>query len=65
MPLRKLVLLCAVALTLAACSSDSITGPATTQTPPRYEEQGGGMLGGGGVIRPNLDSGGGMLGGGG
>ncbi|HYH80924.1 MAG TPA: hypothetical protein VEX86_14075 [Longimicrobium sp.] len=64
MPLRKIIPLIAAALTLAACSSDSITGPASQRTPPRLDGTGGGMLGGGGVVRPDL-SGGGMLGGGG
>ncbi|HET7462443.1 MAG TPA: hypothetical protein VFJ82_14415 [Longimicrobium sp.] len=65
MPLRKLVPLIAAALTLAACSSDSITGPGAQRKPPRLDD-GGGMLGGGGVMRPDLATdGGGMLGGGG
>lgn len=63
MPLRKLIPLVAAALTLAACSSDAITGPSgAPRTPPRYDD-GGGMLGGGGVVRPELLPGGGMLGG--
>jgi len=52
MPLRKLIPFVAVALTLAACSSDAITGPAKADTSapkPHYEESTGtGMLGGGG-----------------
>jgi hypothetical protein len=52
MPLRKLIPFVVVALTLAACSSDTITGPARTDTSapkPHYESVDGiGTLGGGG-----------------
>jgi len=53
MPLRKLVPFIATALALAACSSESITGPAgtpkTSGPAPRYESADGlGSLGGGG-----------------
>jgi hypothetical protein len=50
MPLRKLVPFIAAALALAACSSNSITGPERSNRAaneaPHYE--GTGMLGGGG-----------------
>ena len=53
MPLRKLLPVIAAALTLAACSSDAITGPVQTDTKapkPQYETVGDGLgsLGGGG-----------------
>ncbi|HEU4557712.1 MAG TPA: hypothetical protein VFS20_07675 [Longimicrobium sp.] len=54
MPLRKLILPVTVALALAACSSDAITGPSTTPQisapTPQYEttSDGLGSLGGGG-----------------
>lgn len=51
MPLRKLLPVIAAALTLAACSSDAITGPAKTDTSesrPLYTGDGLGSLGGGG-----------------
>lgn len=52
MPLRKLLPVIAAALTLAACSSDAITGPAKTDTSqprPLYDTGDGlGSLGGGG-----------------
>lgn len=55
MPLRKLLPFVAVAITLAACSADTLTGPArtaTTRTPSAHyetDESGGiGTLGGGG-----------------
>lgn len=52
MPLRKLIPLIAAAATLAACSSDAITGPQkapkAAPSAPQYEGDGTGMLGGGG-----------------
>lgn len=53
MPLRKLIPLIAAAATLAACSTDSITGPAKNPKnnvpAPHYDSLDGvGSLGGGG-----------------
>jgi hypothetical protein len=45
--LRKLVPLIALALAAAACSADSVTGPAA-QKPPAQARHTGGMMGGGG-----------------
>jgi hypothetical protein len=70
MPLRKLVPLIGAALTLAACSSGSITGPSDTRAVPPRRGSGFGMLGGSGALVPapepvssTLPSGWGMLGG--